>query len=263
MTERFHFLTRTWRTGYRFTPPERDSEERFYRQLKTAGIFGTEEPFAVIDGDCLIAGGMETAKRDKEGRTIRFSFMLEGDSAGRIFYGLASHWDEAEQVMRSCFDWESYRREDVVFAADEFLKALNEYGTDAEVSAPSKGRVLKWDKSGISAITPSTETKSSWPKILAVCAVMVMIIAGGLLLYPKDRKPETHAVPSKTELQEIYSGLRQALDAMREAYTYMSMIDDDAGLAVEYSRSKSDEAGKILDEVAVKLKSFDIEAGNL
>ena len=262
----FHCLTRTWKTGYRFTPNDRDAEERFYRHLRTAGIFGTEEPFAVLVDDCVIAGGMETGKRDKEGRPVRFSFMLDGDTG--IFCGLAAHWDEAEIFMRSCFDWEAYRHEEIIFAADEFVNELKTYGTDADIITPSRGHILKWDKSGISELAineAKTKAKYSRKKIFALYAVIVMIAAGGFMLYTKDRRPETPAVSvnADAELREIYSGLRRALDTMREAYTFMSMISDDAGLAVEYSRSKSDEAEKILDELAVKLKSFDITAGDL
>lgn len=258
MKDEFCFLTRTWKTGYRFMPPDRESEERFYRELKAAGIFGTEEPFALLCDGCVIAGGMETGKRDKEGRTIRFSFMLEGDA--NIFWGLAEHWDEAEKFMRSCIDWEAYRKEEIIFADDKFVNMLKSYGTDAKIAAQTRGHKLKWDKSGISELKADDEAKYSWRKIFAA-VVMLAVIAIGAALFMTGEKQKT---PGRdTELQEIYSGLRQALDTMKEAYTYMSMIDDDAGLALEYSRSKAEEAKKILDGLAMKLKSFDIGAGNL
>lgn len=215
----FYVLTRTWKTGYRFTPEDHSAEEKFYSLLKTAGIFATEEPFAVLYDGCLIAGGMETGYRDKEGRAIRFSLMLETGDTGKCFAHLAGDWDNAEEFMRSCINWEEYSREEIVFAAQDFVKWLEDYPESFRAHA------VKWDKSGISEL--EYKSSSLWPKVCAVVAVIAAVVAVSVFLWLERLEPKVIAheqeevimsqdiEPDSTEL--AYREIRRAIEKLNEA----------------------------------------------
>ncbi len=264
----FLFLTRTRENDYRVYKNSGElagdeAEKIFMDNLKISGITGTEEPFNVLNEDdgrfYVLAGGMKTGGKDREGRQVRFSFLCEldeYDEAMKIFLTLASKWEESVNFMRSCLD-EKFDR--INFSYIEFMNWLKN-------SKPNNTKLN---------LHSNKTLKSKLFFLKAVLMAVLLITTGILTFYNFNIRAEldnSHeeivslsakinelSTTKINELNEIHSGLIGAYDLMGNSYRYIDMMSEDAKLAEEYSRREADRAKILLDEIAGKIKSFKIK----
>ncbi|MBR0151945.1 MAG: hypothetical protein IJP89_11345 [Synergistaceae bacterium] len=270
MNSRFLFMTRTRDKDYRLFSDSGeaagyDDEQFFSGLLKSSGVNGTENPFAVLtEHDSalyLIAGGMKTGSKDREGRPVRFTFCLEFPSheqqnALNAFSLIASKWDEATALMSSCVDAESFRRGEISFDCVRFTEWLKGSGAgNFRVNMKMPERL-----------------SLSWPKIVAVFMAGILIAslcgmfyAGGIRNeLEESRRREAESVAKVESVSEIYYGLKKTAGLMDEAYRYISMIEDspeNADIIAGNLRKSSREARATLDDVAGKISALGIPGG--
>ena len=266
----FLFLTRTRDNDYRVYKnsgelAEAESEKIFMDNLKISGITGTEEPFNVLSEDdgkfYVLAGGMKTGGKDREGRQVRFSFLCEldeYDEAMKIFLTLASKWEESVNFMRSCLD-EKFDR--ITFSHIEFMNWLKS-------SKPENTKLN----------LHSNKTLKSKLFVLKAVLMAVLLITTGILTFYNyniraeldNSHEEIASLSAKinelsttkiNELKEIHSALSGAFDLMGNSYRYIDMMSEDAKLAEEYSRREADKAKILLNEAGVKISSFNVKEG--
>ena len=270
MTRRFLFMTRTREKDYRLfcdsgEPAGYEDEQFFSGLLKSSGVNGTENPFAVLternEAFCLVAGGMKTGNKDREGRPVRFTFCIEFPHNERqialnAFSLLASKWDEASALMSSCIDSDSYRRGEISFDCVRFTEWLKGSGAGnfrVNVKMPSHSSL-------------------SWPKIIAVFMAGILIASLCGMLYAgrisreleESLRRESESVARVEAVNEIYYGLKKTAGLMDEVYTYISMIEDspeNADIIAGSLRTKSQEAGVALNEVTGKISALGIQSG--
>lgn len=251
----FLFLTRTRDKDYRLYKDSGElagssAEKIFMDNLRTSGINGTEEPFAVLnDSGYIVAGGMKTGSKDREGRPVRFTFcceLEEQEEARKVFLTLATEWEKSVEFMRSCL---KEKDGEVRFSHVEFMNWLKSSG-------PERVKINLHNERSTSAL-----------KIFCCFVLGVLVIAGGLIYYAVNLKNELVNLqnnfilpPAKiNELNEIHSDLSYTLEVIENSHRFMSMISEDAGLAVEYSHSEAEKAKILLDEVSKKIAGFKVE----
>lgn len=270
MTRRFLFMTRTREKDYRLfcdsgEPAGYEDEQIFSGLLKSSGINGTENPFAVLternESFCLVAGGMKTGNKDREGRPVRFSFCIEIPHSERqialnAFSLLASKWDEATVLMSSCVDSDSYRRGEISFDCVRFTEWLKGSGAgNFRVNVKTSGH--SW---------------LSWPKIIAAFMAGILIASLCGMIYAgrisreldESLRREKESAAKIQAVSDIFDGLKKTAELMDEAYTYISMIEDspeNADIIAGNLRTKSKEAGVALNELAGKISALGIESG--
>lgn len=143
----FMFLTRSYDEGFRvFTGSGAKADDAMAKDFDEAmtysGVKDSSQACAVMfkrKGKVyVIARSMDTGRKDKNTRSILFTFCVvlddrEGDSARKIFSHLAERWGECEAFMRECLGDK--------FAHEKFQSFLKNYPLNAAM--PSKNYVLR------------------------------------------------------------------------------------------------------------------------
>ena len=274
----FLFLTRTKGSDYTLRMNSGENagstdEAAFREMLRLSGVKGTEYPFAELvnmggDDFCLMAGGLQTGRKDRDGRPVRFTFMmtLGKDDAASSFMHLVDRWDDVEGVMRSCLDDEAYREDRIFFGHEEFSGYLKDYVTDA--GAPAENCVMKWEKSSGEIHTdtltpPEPPGKSRMKSLIAALVVMAAAVLLMLLMSGDDEDepiipPEVHAL-SEDKPANGYDALSSELELLSwDIHTrYMEAAKDYEDARDEMARQAAimEEAGSRLAKI-----SGDIEA---
>ncbi|MBQ7155977.1 MAG: hypothetical protein IJR85_10560 [Synergistaceae bacterium] len=183
----FMFLTRSYDEGFKvFTGSGAKADEAsakdFDEAMAYSGVKDVSQACAVMfkrKGKVyVIARSMDTGRKDKNTRSILFTFCVvlderDGDSARRIFSHLAERWGECEAFMRKCLDEK--------FAQEKFQSFLKDYPINAEM--PSKNYVLRSVKGSapeLNYIRPSgIKRHLRFAAVyMAVIAVVVYVTSG-------------------------------------------------------------------------------------
>lgn len=224
MRGKFLFLMRTRDKDYELRQDtgenaDTSSEAYFADMLRLSGIRGTEEPFSVLMNAgggkySVIAGGLQTGRKDREGRPVRFTFLMEAgkDDAAKIFAHIVNDWDDVETLLRSCLDDDEYRRNRIAFNEEMFTVSLKDYEFE-NIAMPPQSNMLKWEKSSGDILELNITSQKSSAKygkklIIAALAAVIAVIAWVVIDVPNDDDlppmPEyDEAVALKSELSVL------------------------------------------------------------